>query len=151
MAYSPARRLLRRKPWKHRHRALVIVDGDKAEQAMDGLFPTITAHALYKHLDFDLEAGVTHLHHSPHQFDDRTCGNRMVEINAVGGHRHQRQPAETGRGDKRNLVHPGQGSAAEQGVVMIGGGREYRLGHAGHREFGTALDFLLTKGHRTTA
>ena len=50
------------------------------------------------------------------------AGIGWLEVDAIGGNGHQRQAAETGRGDERDLVHPGQRSPAEQGVVVIGGG-----------------------------
>src|SRR5471032_1431667 len=83
------------KPWQHRHRTLVGIDRDKAEHALDRLFATIGAHALDEHFDFDLEAGVAHLDDAADQFNDRTGRNRVIEINEIGGDRHQRQAAKT--------------------------------------------------------
>ncbi|MCY1382749.1 hypothetical protein D9M69_708020 [compost metagenome] len=75
----------------------------------------------------------------------------MIEVDTIGRHRHQWQAAEARGGDERHFIHPGQRRATEQGVVMVGGQREYRLGHTRFRQLGAPLDFLLSWGHATTA
>ena len=142
--------VLRGKPWQHRHRALVIIDGNKAEQTLDGQFAAIATHAFDIHLNLNLETGVADFNHSPHQLNDATRGNGVVEVNAIGRHRHQRQTTKTGGGDKRYLVHPGQRSAAKQGVVVIGGRWENRFGNTGNGQFSTTLNLLLTQSHAFT-
>src|SRR5690606_1905626 len=84
------------------------------------------------------------------QLDDGASGNRVIEVDPVGRHGDQRQSAEARGGDERNLVQPGQGGAAEQGVVMVGGRREYRLGHVGDGQIGTTLNFDFSRGHATS-
>ncbi|MCY1175855.1 hypothetical protein D9M73_161110 [compost metagenome] len=114
---------------------------------MDRPLAPVQVHVLDEHIHLHLQAGITHFDHRTHQFDDRARRDRVLEVDPVGRHGHQRQAAEARGGDERHFVHPGQGGAAEQGVVVVGGIGEHRLGHAGNRQFGAALDFLVSGRH----
>src|SRR5690606_12265449 len=113
----------------------------------DGVLAAVLVHAFHVHIHLHLEAAVAHLDHAAHQFDDGAGRNRVLEVDAFGGHRDQRLAAEARGGDEGHLVQPGQRRAAEQGAVVVGGRREHRLADAGRRQLDTALDFLFATTH----
>ncbi|MFQ1040072.1 hypothetical protein ACEWB5_25860, partial [Citrobacter koseri] len=57
------------KPRQHRHRPLIVINCDKAENTLDRLLAAIGTHALDKYFHLHLEAGVANLDHAATQFD----------------------------------------------------------------------------------
>ncbi len=63
----------------------------------------------------------------------RACWNGFFKMDPIRGHCHQWFTTKTGGGDKSSFVHPSQGFAAKQGIVMIGPAWKYSFGESASR------------------
>lgn len=73
-------------------------------------------------------------------FGQAASRNSLLKVNPVRAHCNQRLTAEASGGDKGGFVHPGQGFATEEGVVVVGDGRKYGLDDTGFGLFYTGID-----------
>jgi hypothetical protein len=109
-------------------------------------FAAIQVHALDEHINLDLEAGVADLDHPPTSSTIEPAGigclKSIRSVDTVTSGRRQKRVAAM------NDTSSIQASAVPPNRVLwwlvVG---EHRLGHAGYRQFGAALDFLVSGGH----
>src|SRR5690606_13777620 len=129
------------------HRPAIVPDRNKTKRTLDGEFTAIAIHAFDEYLDLNLYAGVANLYHPTNELDDGTGRYRMIEVDSIGGHRHQRRPTAARGSDEGDFIEPRQCSTAKERVVVVGGRRKCRFGHVRYGQFGATLDLYFSRGH----